>query len=114
MIKARIDNEGYFISNYTPDRVQDDWIMVEQYTGEFIKPKWDGTKWVDTANDVEKTDDVARKINILKNEQFAELQPTDWYIIRQMDTGEPVPEHIRKQRACIRTKYNALIAALIE
>jgi hypothetical protein len=112
IIKARIDENGYFISNYTENHIKEEWHMVEPYNGTFIQPKWNGSQWIEGATEQQHSEWLAGKIALLKAEQFAELQPTDWYIIRQMDTGVPVPEHIREQRAAIRAKYDALIAAL--
>lgn len=31
-------------------------------------------------------------------EALAYLRETDWYIVRQADTGEPVPDEVRKRR----------------
>jgi hypothetical protein len=110
MIKARIDKNGYFISNYTPENVQEGWVMVDAYNGNFIKPKWDGNEWVEGASVQDIAQWKASKISALKIEQFNELQQTDWYIIRQVDTGEQVPEHVQKERTDIRLKYESLIS----
>lgn len=111
-MKARIDEDGYFISNYTEDRIEKDWQMVEQYIGSFIRPMWDSHKWIEGATTRDREEYISSKIASLKSDQFVELQPTDWYIIRKIDTGEPVPENISNDRAAIRAKYSALIAAL--
>jgi hypothetical protein len=112
MIKAKIDKDGYYISNYTPEHVQEGWIMVEAYDGNFINPKWDGNQWVEGASVQDVAQWKAAKIGSLKIDQYNELQPTDWYIIRQVDTGEPVPENIQQERASIRAKYDELINQL--
>ena len=42
---------------------------------------------------------------ILKNEQkFKDLEKTDWYITRFVETGEPIPSEILKERELIRNK----------
>ena len=111
-MKARIDKDGYFISNYTENRIEKDWQMVEQYIGSFIQPMWNGYKWIEGATTQDREEYISSKIASLKSDQFVELQPTDWYIIRKIDTGEPVPEHIRNEREAIRAKYNSLIEKL--
>lgn len=42
----------------------------------------------------------------LKKQAYEELLPTDWYIVRFIETGVPVPEQILQQRQAIRNKYN--------
>ena len=39
-----------------------------------------------------------------KQEQFKELQKTDWYIIRNIETGVEVPAEILEERAAIRAR----------
>ena len=38
--------------------------------------------------------------------QYEELKPTDWYFIRQLETGEEIPEDIMVERDLIRKKYS--------
>jgi len=40
-----------------------------------------------------------------KQEQFFELQKTDWYIIRNIETGVEIPAEILEEREAIREKY---------
>jgi len=40
-----------------------------------------------------------------KQNQFFELQKTDWYIIRNVETGVEVPAEILEEREAIREKY---------
>lgn len=42
---------------------------------------------------------------ILKQQQYEELLPTDWYVVRFMETGVEIPEDILKLRKQIREKY---------
>lgn len=37
--------------------------------------------------------------------QYLELQPTDWYFIREKETGEEVPKAVLDSRTAIRLKY---------
>lgn len=41
-----------------------------------------------------------------KQEQYQELLPTDWYVVRFIETGVPIPDEISKQRKAIREKYS--------
>jgi len=41
-----------------------------------------------------------------KQDQFEELRLTDWYIVRQIETGIEVPLDILTQREEIRNRYN--------
>mgnify|MGYP001017254405 CR=1 FL=1 len=57
----------------------------------------------------EKQEIIKLKIEQLNIEQNLELQKTDWYFTREMDTGKEVPPHIKEERLKIREKYNNLI-----
>ena len=52
------------------------------------------------------TTDITSQVNAEKEsrEALEYLQSTDWYIIREMDTGEVCPANIRTARALARTK----------
>lgn len=41
----------------------------------------------------------------LKQQAYEELLPTDWYVVRFIETGIPVSEEILQQRQAIREKY---------
>lgn len=42
---------------------------------------------------------------ILKYKAYEELLPTDWYVVRFIETGVAIPEEILQQRQAIRKKY---------
>lgn len=44
----------------------------------------------------------------LNKEQYEELEPTDWYFIRYIETGEEIPKEIKEERTNIREKYYKL------
>lgn len=50
-----------------------------------------------------------QKIEELKKQQYKELQETDWYYIRNIETGVEIPEDIKELRSTIRSKYDSLI-----
>jgi hypothetical protein len=54
----------------------------------------------------------ASKINELKSVTSAELSLTDWYIVRNADTGAEVPQSIKDERAALRTKSDSIEAEI--
>ena len=54
----------------------------------------------------------AFKINQLKSITSAELSKTDWYIVRNADTGAEVPQSIKDERAALRTKSDSIEAEI--
>ena len=52
----------------------------------------------------------SEKINQLKTSIESKLFSTDWYIIRNADTGAEVPQSIKDDRATLRAESNAIEA----
>lgn len=52
------------------------------------------------------------KISELKSEVGGLLSQTDWYIIREADSGEATPDSIRGERAALRTKSDSIEAEI--
>ena len=52
------------------------------------------------------------KISELKSMVGIELSKTDWYIIREADSGEATPADVRGERAALRTKSDTLEAEI--
>jgi len=50
----------------------------------------------------------ARKIQQLKYMVGGQLSSTDWYIIRESDSGEATPVDVRGERAELRTKSDTI------
>ena len=57
----------------------------------------------------EKQEIIKLKIEKLNIEQNLELQKTDWYYIKNIETGVEIPEDIKELRSTIRSKYDSLI-----
>ena len=53
-----------------------------------------------------------QKITELKSLASRKLSQTDWYIIREADSGEATPDAIRGERAAIRTKSDSIEAEI--
>lgn len=55
----------------------------------------------------------AQRIDDIKREAHALLQPTDWYVVRQQETGEPVPEDVSAYRSAVRAASDAAEADVL-
>jgi hypothetical protein len=54
----------------------------------------------------------ANKVSQLKSMVGGLLSQTDWYIIREADSGEATPAEIRGERAALRTKSDSIEAEI--
>ncbi|AMW34270.1 hypothetical protein [Haematospirillum jordaniae] len=82
--------------------------------------RWDGAAWVvvpvpDTAAavapDAAAAEAALPSAALVQAEARRRLSATDWYVVRQIETGEAVPAPIARFRAAIRERCNALEAA---
>lgn len=80
------------------------WTLINPIN--FIIPVFNGTEWIESANEEQVSQAQADTIKFLKEECYKELFPTDWYFIRKAETGVDVPQSILDERAAIRAKYN--------
>jgi len=53
-----------------------------------------------------------QKVSQLKSMVGSELSATDWYIIREADSGEPTPQSIKDERAALRTQSDSIEAEI--
>jgi hypothetical protein len=74
----------------------------------FYLRKWDfqNQVWIEVATEEEIQQQELEQKKILKQQQYEELLPTDWYVVRFVETGISIPEEILQQRQEIRNKYN--------
>jgi len=54
----------------------------------------------------------SEKIGLLKFLMGEKLRNTDWYIIRESDSGEATPADVRGERAALRTKSDTIEAEI--
>ena len=54
----------------------------------------------------------AEKVSQLKSMVGGQLSQTDWYIIREADSGEATPQSIKDERAALRTKSDSIEAEI--
>lgn len=76
------------------------------YNGDLFKPLWNGSEWIESATSEEIAEQELEQQKLLKQQQYEELLPTDWYVVRFIETGVAIPEEITQQRQEIRNKYN--------
>ena len=53
-----------------------------------------------------------QKVSELKSMVGSKLSQTDWYIIRESDSGEATPKSIKDERAALRTKSDSIEAEI--
>ena len=53
-----------------------------------------------------------QKVSQLKSNIGGQLSQTDWYIIREADSGEATPQSIKDDRAALRTKSHLIEAEI--
>ena len=53
-----------------------------------------------------------QKISNLKHSIGSQLQKTDWFVIRQMDSGEVAPQEVIDSRSDLRTQSNTIEAEI--
>lgn len=82
--------------------------------------RWDGTAWViepapgaaaEVSPDAAAAEAALPSAALVQAEARRRLAATDWYVVRQIETGEAVPAPIARFRAAIRERCNALEAA---
>ena len=54
----------------------------------------------------------AEKVSQLKSMVGGQLSQTDWYIIREADSGEATPQSIKDERAALRTQSDLIEAEI--
>lgn len=54
----------------------------------------------------------SQKISNLKHSIGSQLSKTDWYIIRESDSGEVTPQEVKDERAALRTQSNDVEAEI--
>jgi len=113
-MKARINLDNSLGGIYTDEFIEkselvSNWNLTDNLpsTDLFI-PIFDNGQWIEgaTEEDFNKKNEVL--ISQLKQQQFQELQPTDFYFIRNIETGVEIPQSVLDERTAIRLKYQEL------
>lgn len=97
-----------FAGNYDDNLIPDNKIAVSDSINndDFHLAKWNGTEWIEGATPEEIQQQQLEQQKLLKQQQYEELLPTDWYVIRFLERGIPIPEEITQQRQEIINRYN--------
>jgi hypothetical protein len=83
-----------------------EWQLTDILPNEtLLKPIWNGSEWIEGATKEQIQQQELEQKKILKQQQYEELLPTDWYVVRFIETGIAIPEEILQQRQAIREKY---------
>jgi hypothetical protein len=117
-MKARILNNN-FQGIYTDDFIESNFnnIINGQLVSEWeltdispnktlLKPIWNVLEWIEGATPEEIAEQENQQKQELKRQAHDELLPTDWYVVRFIERGIPIPEEITQQRQAILDKYN--------
>lgn len=80
------------------------WTLTP-YLGGFVKEFWNGSEWIESASTEEIESQKADILKYSKEQQYKELLPTDWYVIRFAESGIAIPQNILNERQAIRNKY---------
>lgn len=70
---------------------------------------WSGTEFVWSVFPVSLALSDAKQyvVNLLDKQTYNLLQPSDWYVVRQGETGKPIPAEWETWRAAVRDSYKA-------
>ena len=83
---------------------------------ELVNLHLDGDVYIYDVIDITFTETLAElkdnKISELKAVAGAKLAETDWYIIREADSGEVTPQSIKDERAALRTQSDLIEAEI--
>jgi hypothetical protein len=98
---------GFFVGNFPLNELPENSAFADiNYQLQFIVGKWNSNEWIEGATAEEIEQQQLEQQKLLKQQQYEELLPTDWYVVRFIETGIPIPEDILQQRQAIRNKYN--------
>jgi hypothetical protein len=98
---------GFFVGNFPINELPENSAFADiNYQLQFIVGKWNGTEWVEGATAEEIAEQELEQQKLLKQQQYEELLLTDWYVIRFLERGIPIPEEITQQRQEILNRYS--------
>lgn len=98
MFKVEIRKNGILTNSaeFETQAKADAWVLQEQFAGSFGPIN---------SYDLQITDITAEALQKQTNkEALAYLASTDWYIIRELDSGELCPDNIKTARAQARAR----------
>ena len=96
VIGSRVEDSNYILKSNETNIVCNE---------NLLKPIWNGSEWIEGATPEEIAEQELEQQKFLKQQQYEELLPTDWYVVRFIETGVKITEEILEQRQDIRNKY---------
>lgn len=108
-MKVKINTDNSYGGFYSDDSINDGWNMtIEIPNPNLLMPFFHNGKWIEGAKEQDFNNKKQALISELKQQQFNELRPTDFYFIRCLETGVEVPKSVTDERTAIRLKYKDL------
>ena len=114
-MKAKINIDNSFGGPYTEEFLEKngqlvaDWLLTNEIpNADLLKPILEDNVWIEGATEEDFNNRKEQSLLKLKQEQFNELQPTDFYFIRKLETGAEIPQSVLDERTTIRLKYQNL------
>ena len=111
-MKEIVNSEGFSFGIITDENIKNKYLSeggseVSLCIEIFYRKKWDFENkiWIEGATKEEIQQQELEQKKILKQQQYEELLPTDWYIVRFIERGIEIPKEILQQRQAIREKY---------
>ena len=98
-------NQNKVIANQLVSEWQLTDILPTEEEQKFIKLMFNGENYYEGATPEEIQEQENQIKKQLKQQAYEELLPTDWYVVRFIETGIAIPQEILDQRQAIRNKY---------
>lgn len=121
-MKHYINIDGIYQGIFNDEKLVEQLNLTEVPTPPtegLVKPRWINNEWVETATPEEieafQQSQKNQKIQELNQQQDAELQPTDFYVIRANDPtdGRAIPQEVIELRKSIRDKFDIMKKAIL-
>lgn len=120
-MKHRVDEQGFIIDSFSNDypHFQEDWLLIEtKITESFIKPKWNGTRWIEGATPeeiIQEKREKAIQIDLEYTERISGLmmKHNDKFIQGILNNNPYIiPQDVLDERERLRNECNQIILEL--
>ncbi len=126
-MKARINEEGFFRGHFPDEFITENWdsfingdfvynwILVDTDSPEtsLMKPKWDGTQWIEGATPKEILDRNKILIESLSADYRGRINAILLPYLPDLVIDDiPIPQHILLQRSALQSECDLLIKAI--
>lgn len=94
------------LNNVVNGQLVSEWELTEILPTEYyIKTMFNGSNYYEGASQEEIAQAENAKIKAQNLEIYNELLPTDWYVVRFVETGIAIPNEVLAERQSIRNRY---------